>query len=396
MVGPWGTEQPSSTNMECPFGFFGGPRGSDPTTYENAGKLVTYLGNGKTDGEVNEWSLYGLGNSKHPLHLHVFHMQIVEYECVYGSSNCDKATMDEWIRVGDWRDVLPTFEGRIKTRFRVTDFPGETVLHCHFLRHEDLGMMDTVLVVDGYRPGYVPTSAPTTDSNPTLMPIYAPTPSPTLLPVPAPTSLPQFPPSPAPSFHPSSHPSSRPTLHPSPSPTTTFAPTVGTPRPTADPSALPIPSPTFHPSLAPTTEDTVTIAVSLTLSATSAPTTGDKSSLLTSIATQLSVSESSITNFDVTYTAARRLLLSGTWSVSFNVAVSLASTSSTSATDFESFVQSSLSDSSFQTSVMTSIASITSFDSISTLTYTRTPSMQPTYGPTMVPTSIQSKDDDDS
>lgn len=65
---------------------------------------------------MNEWSLYGLGNSVHPLHLHVFHMQIIDYECVEDSANCDKATMDQWLHVGDWRDVFPTFEGRIRVR----------------------------------------------------------------------------------------------------------------------------------------------------------------------------------------------------------------------------------------------------------------------------------------
>ena len=33
------------------------------------------------------------------------------------------------LQVGQWRDVLPLFEGKIKVRFRITDFPGETVLH---------------------------------------------------------------------------------------------------------------------------------------------------------------------------------------------------------------------------------------------------------------------------
>jgi hypothetical protein len=96
---PWGSSQPSSTSTDCPFGFFGGSRGEDASAYTAANKLVTYLGDGTTGGEVNEWSLYGLGNSKHPLHLHVHHMQVVSYECVPGSSVCTSAEMDEWIQV---------------------------------------------------------------------------------------------------------------------------------------------------------------------------------------------------------------------------------------------------------------------------------------------------------
>ena len=62
--------------------------------------------------------------------------------------NCGSAKnkIDPMRIVGEWRDVFPTFEAELTVRFRATDFPGETVLHCHFLRHEDLGMMDTVLV----------------------------------------------------------------------------------------------------------------------------------------------------------------------------------------------------------------------------------------------------------
>ena len=95
---------------------------------------------------MNEWKLYGLGKSTHPLHLHVHHMQIISATCVAGSANCDQALLDAWVSPGEWRDVFPTFEAELTVRFRATDFPGETVLHCHFLRHEDLGMMDTVLV----------------------------------------------------------------------------------------------------------------------------------------------------------------------------------------------------------------------------------------------------------
>lgn len=161
-VAPYGASQPSSTNTKCPFGFYAGSRGNDPAPYVAANKLVTYIGDGKTDGEVNEWSIYGLGNSKHPLHLHVHHMQIVGYDCVSGSPNCatsgdtDEKNIGNWVQVGEWRDIFPTFEGRITVRFRATDFPGETMLHCHFLRHEDLGMMDSILVMDGYRSGGTP------------------------------------------------------------------------------------------------------------------------------------------------------------------------------------------------------------------------------------------------
>lgn len=153
---PWGADQPSASSVDCPFSFFGGRRGNDPLPYLAQNKLVTYIGNGKTDGEVNEWRLYGQqGRGNHPLHLHVHHFQVVKYECAPGSTTCSETgkddSIDKWLQIGEWRDILPTFEGRITVRFRATDFPGETMMHCHFLRHEDLGMMDSILVMAGYR-----------------------------------------------------------------------------------------------------------------------------------------------------------------------------------------------------------------------------------------------------
>ena len=68
---------------------------------------------------------------------------------------------------------------------------GETVLHCHFQRHEDLGMMDTFLVVNEteystyFAPTLYPTKTPT--ENPTAYPSIKPTRYPTMFPTGAPS-----------------------------------------------------------------------------------------------------------------------------------------------------------------------------------------------------------------
>ncbi|KAJ1456156.1 hypothetical protein M885DRAFT_564368 [Pelagophyceae sp. CCMP2097] len=177
------------------------------------GADLSWWGGGTDCSAVNEWSLYGLGRAKHPLHLHVHHMhwQVIAYECVPGSADCLDSETELYLRIGQWRDVLPTIEGNLKltVRFRVRDFPGETVLHCHFLRHEDLGMMDTILVKKGYRPGSMPE------------PTAAPTPEPTAAPTPLPGS-----------------PTAAPTAAPTP------APGSSTPEPMAAPTAAPTPTPT--------------------------------------------------------------------------------------------------------------------------------------------------------
>lgn len=42
--------------------------------------------------------------------------------------------------LGQWRDTIPPVADKVVFRFYAADFIGETVLHCHFQRHEDLGL----------------------------------------------------------------------------------------------------------------------------------------------------------------------------------------------------------------------------------------------------------------
>src|SRR5262249_13329414 len=47
-----------------------------------------------------------------------------------------------------WRDtVLVAKDKPVTIRTRYLDFPGKTVLHCHNLAHEDLGMMQNIQIV---------------------------------------------------------------------------------------------------------------------------------------------------------------------------------------------------------------------------------------------------------
>ena len=44
-----------------------------------------------------------------------------------------------------WRDtVVVPREGSVTFRSRFLDFTGKTVLHCHMMNHEELGMMQVV------------------------------------------------------------------------------------------------------------------------------------------------------------------------------------------------------------------------------------------------------------
>ena len=92
----------------------------------------TYLNKMKI-GTVQEWRIQPSGT--HPFHMHVNPMQLHSFPA---SSN-----YGNWWEVGDFHDVvrLPWGGGATRVRFYIDRYPGNIVLHCHILRHEDLGLM---------------------------------------------------------------------------------------------------------------------------------------------------------------------------------------------------------------------------------------------------------------
>lgn len=81
---------------------------------------------------VEEWLLTNTSTLDHPLHLHVWPMQIIEQ----GGQPVDSLL---------WQDVV-NIPARSTTRVRIAfdDFSGKTVYHCHILDHEDNGMMGII------------------------------------------------------------------------------------------------------------------------------------------------------------------------------------------------------------------------------------------------------------
>ncbi|MBN9151148.1 MAG: multicopper oxidase family protein [Cryobacterium sp.] len=83
-------------------------------------------------GSVEEWTLTNTSPMDHPIHLHVWPMQIVEQN---GSA------VQEIL----WQDVVNVpANSRVRVRIPFDDFTGTTVYHCHILDHEDLGMMGLI------------------------------------------------------------------------------------------------------------------------------------------------------------------------------------------------------------------------------------------------------------
>ncbi|MGJ9403671.1 multicopper oxidase family protein [Arthrobacter sp. KK5.5] len=83
-------------------------------------------------GAVEEWTLVNSSPMDHPVHLHVWPMQVIE-------------DGDRDVSQPRWQDVVnvPAF-GQVKVLIAFDDFPGRTVYHCHILDHEDQGMMGIV------------------------------------------------------------------------------------------------------------------------------------------------------------------------------------------------------------------------------------------------------------
>ena len=83
-------------------------------------------------GSIEEWMLTNTSTLDHPLHLHVWPMQIVEQ---------DGQPLESVL----WQDVvnIPA-RSTVRVRIAFDDFNGRTVYHCHILDHEDAGMMGVI------------------------------------------------------------------------------------------------------------------------------------------------------------------------------------------------------------------------------------------------------------
>ena len=83
-------------------------------------------------GTVEEWTLTNTSPMDHPVHLHVWPMQLIEQQ-------------GQQVESPTWQDVVnvPT-RSDVKVRVAFDTFAGRTVYHCHILDHEDNGMMGVI------------------------------------------------------------------------------------------------------------------------------------------------------------------------------------------------------------------------------------------------------------
>ncbi|WP_445249560.1 multicopper oxidase family protein [Microcoleus sp. OTE_8_concoct_300] len=82
-------------------------------------------------GNTEEWTLVSL-NFNHPFHIHVNPFEVITRN-------------EKGEETGVWRDtILVTPDHPVTIRTKYKKYIGGTVLHCHLLDHEDLGMMKAV------------------------------------------------------------------------------------------------------------------------------------------------------------------------------------------------------------------------------------------------------------
>ena len=104
-------------------------------------------------GEAKEYILVNANHNVHPFHIHVNRFQVQEMGSELSTEKYPvlKSVMD--FDPSDWRDtvVVPP-NGRTRIWVQYKNYTGKTVFHCHFLAHEDTGMMSTLFIGE---PDYV-------------------------------------------------------------------------------------------------------------------------------------------------------------------------------------------------------------------------------------------------
>ena len=120
------THQDNTSKFSLEFAFGGGGCTINGESWD----AVTPLGEMET-GSIQEWTVSG--SNFHPYHLHVNSYQLGDVTEISGN----------YFMEGDWHDVLSPPSGVAvgKYFFAVDSFVTKSVIHCHFLNHEDLGCM---------------------------------------------------------------------------------------------------------------------------------------------------------------------------------------------------------------------------------------------------------------
>ena len=132
-------------------------RGSVDLSFDRSGPADFNIGGRKFDGScVNvttvlgtamEWNVRNTTDPLHPFHIHINPFQVIRHA---GKTYSPPYVWQDTIALPSGSEAAPA---SVLLRHRTADFTGEYVLHCHFLGHEDRGMMYAVQTVCPQDPG---------------------------------------------------------------------------------------------------------------------------------------------------------------------------------------------------------------------------------------------------
>lgn len=91
-------------------------------------------------GSVEEWTILNMNPIRHPFHIHINPVQVVRVN----GAPIEPYWADT---IGLPHDGSPANPTSVTFRTRFVDFTGATLIHCHMLAHEDMGMMQTIEIV---------------------------------------------------------------------------------------------------------------------------------------------------------------------------------------------------------------------------------------------------------
>jgi FtsP/CotA-like multicopper oxidase with cupredoxin domain len=97
-------------------------------------------------GGTEEWTLFNdnATGAPHPFHIHINPFQVVEIKDPKQNGGAPVRLPRPWIW---WDNFAIPPGGYVKILSKFVDYTGLSVLHCHFLEHEDRGMMQLIEVV---------------------------------------------------------------------------------------------------------------------------------------------------------------------------------------------------------------------------------------------------------
>ena len=101
-------------------------------------------------GTVQEWTILNAGPLNHPFHIHQGNFIVTQVGGFPVYPSLDNLPFFNAVNYVSPLDVImvPAFSS-VTVRFRVQNYPGKYVWHCHILEHEDEGMMSPVFQYGG-------------------------------------------------------------------------------------------------------------------------------------------------------------------------------------------------------------------------------------------------------